>query len=188
MLCRGLQLCPKYTVMSVQRSAQIVAYVITCELTHYATGRVVGTGLGACNTQEKKYAKTLRTLAERAQQYDDPAPTAMELENTVLKMSKKRALVDAVLNATAASRVFTTTSADEDDEPMPQGPATQAQSAAPQPQAGDRRRGRPTTRMATGPAAPTPEPSPEREPGEDEDPSAPSAAEIARAFGNEVGQ
>ncbi|HCB93858.1 MAG TPA: hypothetical protein DEP57_08670 [Selenomonas sp.] len=48
-------------------------------------------GLGSCNSHEKKYIK--QGLAMSA--------------NTILKMARKRSYVDAILSATAASRVFT---------------------------------------------------------------------------------
>ena len=48
-------------------------------------------GLGSCNTREKKYLKM------------DP----FTMDNTVLKMAKKRALVDASLLVASLSDVFT---------------------------------------------------------------------------------
>lgn len=54
-------------------------------------GVVVAEGLGSCNTRERRYLKT------------DFAANM----NTVLKMAKKRAYVDAVLTASKASYLFT---------------------------------------------------------------------------------
>ncbi len=68
-----------------------VDYVVRLPIIQRATGAVVGVGVGSCSTREKKYA--------RNQPYD--------IRNTVLKMAKKRALVDAALTTTAASHVFT---------------------------------------------------------------------------------
>ena len=48
-------------------------------------------GLGSCNTRERKYLKM------------DP----YTMDNTVLKMAKKRALVDAALLVASLSDVFT---------------------------------------------------------------------------------
>lgn len=68
-----------------------VMYEIRCTLYSIVTGVRIGSGAGACNSKENKY----RTVP------------AMNLQNTILKMAKKRALVDATLTATAASDVFT---------------------------------------------------------------------------------
>lgn len=65
-------------------------YVIRCDLVHAPTGEIVGTGLGACASVESKYQ-------------DRPN----DVENTVVKMAKKRALVDATLTAFALSDRFT---------------------------------------------------------------------------------
>ena len=54
-------------------------------------GAVVAEGVGSCNTRERRYLKT------------DIAGNL----NTVLKMAKKRAYVDAVLTASKASYLFT---------------------------------------------------------------------------------
>ena len=54
-------------------------------------GNIVAEGLGSCNSRERKYLKT---------------DFATNL-NTVLKIAKKRAYVDAILTATHASKVFT---------------------------------------------------------------------------------
>lgn len=64
-------------------------YEIKCRLLR--DGQVRGEGLGSCNTRESKYRNR----------------AAADVVNTVLKMAKKRALVDAVLNTTGASQFFT---------------------------------------------------------------------------------
>lgn len=55
------------------------------------TGTVISQGIGSCNSREKRYLK---------------GDFCCQL-NTVLKMAKKRAFVDAILTATGASGVFT---------------------------------------------------------------------------------
>lgn len=64
---------------------------VTCTLTHMGSGQVVGQGVGSCNSWEKKYAPL---------EVDD-------VKNTVLKVGKKRAYVDAVLSACRLSDFFT---------------------------------------------------------------------------------
>ena len=66
-------------------------YRLKCVLQHRETGQVWGTGLGSCNSMERKY------------QRQDPCSIA----NTILKMAKKRAFLDAILSATGASQFFT---------------------------------------------------------------------------------
>lgn len=91
------------------------------------SGVFVGAGIGECSSDEEKY-KWRRTYIDEefAETPDDrkrnkwfkvygkPAYKQMQIRtniadvrNTVLKMAKKRALMDAVLTATAASDIFT---------------------------------------------------------------------------------
>ena len=72
-------------------------YVMLCELVHRASGFVVGSGVGSCSTMESKYIDRPR-----------------DLENTVLKMGKKRSFIDAVLTTFGLSEQFT-----QDTEDMP---------------------------------------------------------------------
>ena len=64
-------------------------YQVRCRL--LKGDMVITEGLGACNTRERKYLKM------------DP----FTMDNTVLKMAKKRALVDATLLVASLSDVFT---------------------------------------------------------------------------------
>lgn len=68
-------------------------YQIKCKLIKNINGQdeVITEGLGSCNTMERKYQKS----------------SAYDLDNTVLKMAKKRALVDAALMVGSLSNVFT---------------------------------------------------------------------------------
>lgn len=64
-------------------------YQVRCKL--LKNDLLITEGLGACNTKERKYIK------------QDP----FTMDNTVLKMAKKRALVDATLLVASLSDVFT---------------------------------------------------------------------------------
>ena len=92
--------------------AGIIQYQIKCKL--YKNGTLVAEGLAACNTKEKKYAK--------ANPYD--------LDNTVLKMAKKRALVDAALLVGSLSQIFAQDIESTGATPQPQ-TATQQPAPAP---------------------------------------------------------
>ena len=128
-----------------------IGYRTTVRLIHIPTGNFVGAGIGEASTAEDKYAWRSAVNAEEfaetpenrrrekwrkgrqgeadyklKQVRTNPA----DLANTILKMSKKRALVDAVLTATAASDIFT-----QDIEEMAQEP--EAPHSQPQPEAAD---------------------------------------------------
>lgn len=64
-------------------------YQVKCKL--IKNDVVITEGLGACNTRERKYLKM------------DP----YTMDNTVLKMAKKRALIDATLLVASLSDIFT---------------------------------------------------------------------------------
>lgn len=65
-------------------------FVVLCRIIHRPSGKCVGTGIGSASTLESRYISRPR-----------------DLENTVLKMAQKRALVAATLNAFALSDRFT---------------------------------------------------------------------------------
>ena len=69
----------------------IFAYEVIAVLINKRTGLVEAEGVGSCNNKEKRYRN------------QDP----YSVINTILKMAKKRALVDAVLSATRSSALFT---------------------------------------------------------------------------------
>jgi len=75
-----------------------VSYEYKCKLFHKENDMFLGEGVGSCNNYEKKYKyykdKTV---------FEDP----LDKQNTIIKMAKKRAYVDATLNVTGASRLFT---------------------------------------------------------------------------------
>ncbi len=68
-----------------------VSYEVKVSLINKRTGQMEAEGLGSCNSRERRYARQ----------------DAAGIANTVLKMAKKRALVDATLSATRASGLFT---------------------------------------------------------------------------------
>jgi len=68
-----------------------VSYEVKVSLINKRTGQIEAEGLGSCNSRERRYARQ----------------DAAGIANTVLKMAKKRAVVDATLSATRASGLFT---------------------------------------------------------------------------------
>lgn len=141
-------------------------YRITVRGIHIPTGNIVGYGVGQASTDEKKYKwraavcdkeydNTLEShrqiayikdrsgaVKEVKQVRQNPA----DILNTVLKMAKKRALVDLCLTATACSDIFVQDLDDPDiaeavgvqqyQEPAPryQAPQRKAPAPAPKPQ------------------------------------------------------
>ena len=82
-------------------------YQVKCRL--YKNGVLITEGLGACNTKESKYIKR----------------DACSIDNNILKMAKKRALVDATLLVASLSDLFTQDTEDMDftSKPVPAEPA-----------------------------------------------------------------
>jgi hypothetical protein len=125
-LCTAFGLRPTYDVVSYEAdhdrvvefhdrrrgpstSAGLYRYVVKCKLER--DGIVVGEGVGSCSTMEQKYVSRPR-----------------DSENTVLKMAKKRALVDAVLGTLSLSDRFTQDVGDdeEDDTTVVAAPASRS--------------------------------------------------------------
>ncbi len=82
-------------------SVGLYKFVIECRVIS-ANGACVGTGIGSASTMESKYIDRPR-----------------DLENTVLKMAQKRAMVAAVLNTFGLSDRFTQDVEDMDLQPKP---------------------------------------------------------------------
>lgn len=101
-----------------------IAYEVKVSLINKRTQQVEAEGVGSCNSRERRYARQ----------------DAAGIANTILKMAKKRALVDATLSATRASGLFT-----QDLEDMDFGPASTPAPA-------------PTTSVVRPPSTSTPTP------------------------------
>lgn len=86
-------------------------FAYTVEASLYHNGALITQGLGAANTKESRYRQNewvqdssgRRTKTWDGTTYQDP----YTLQNTVLKMAKKRAQVDATLTVGSLSNVFT---------------------------------------------------------------------------------
>ena len=90
----------------------IFHYEVKAILINKRSGMVEAEGIGSCNNMEKKYK----------------SQDAYSLVNTILKMAKKRAFVDAVLSATRSSDIFTQ---DVEDESSPDSVRTRASKTKP---------------------------------------------------------
>ncbi len=129
-IAKLLGLSDQYEIMDRSEEWQqaFFRYLIKCRLVHVATGDVISEGLGECNSMESKYRyrwvgerdlpsgvdKSKLVSQERRSKtgghwtvYRLDNDDIYSLVNTILKMAKKRALVDAALSAGRLSDVFT---------------------------------------------------------------------------------
>lgn len=137
-LCLTFRLNPTYEIIEKVREKDFIAYTVKCNLTHIISQTPVASGIGSCNSRETKYryrmvpsdkkpskeeAAMLKAKGlGRWKKLDDKwtwmdrieNDNPWDLDNTLVKMACKRALVAATLNATAASDIFT-----QDVEDMP---------------------------------------------------------------------
>ena len=110
-----------------------IAYRVTVNLLS-SSGGFVGAGIGECSSSEDKYAWRAAVCDEeweeapenrrrikyakwqgRVEKKKQVRTNPADVANTILKMAKKRAQVDAVITATAASDIFT-----QDIEDLPE--------------------------------------------------------------------
>jgi len=150
-------LIPSFEVNSLGTEFErgIFNYQIKCALSK--NGTLVGEGLGSCNSLESKYRyrwvnernlpagldqstlvskeNTNRQTGGKWRSYRIENDTPHDLANTILKMAKKRAFVDAILTVTGASRIFTQDVEDMDTENLhdvPVKPKTQGKARKPE--------------------------------------------------------
>ena len=101
-LCLIFKLRPQFEVIDCiidfGQNPTFVSYDIKCKLYHRETDMFLGEGIGSCNNYERKYK-----YYKDGTTFKDP----LDRKNTIAKMAKKRAYVDATLNVTGASRLFT---------------------------------------------------------------------------------
>ena len=122
-ICMMFGLNPEYDFLEKTEDYKegFFAYNIKCTL--YRNGNPVSQGVGNCNSKESKYAYInvyelpegfdesmvfeKKTTKYGKIQYKIPNPKIADLVNTILKMAKKRAFIDAVLQVASLSDVFT---------------------------------------------------------------------------------
>lgn len=114
-------------------------YRIKCRLIHAPSGTFMGSGIGECSSNEEKYKwrksvnpKEYEATSEDRRRikytYSEEVKqirvNIADIANTVLKMAKKRALVDGVLTVTGASDMFTQDIEDMEFEPKTAAPVS----------------------------------------------------------------
>lgn len=120
-ICMLFGLNPEYDFLQTTEDydKEFFSYNIKCTL--FRNGQAVAQGVGSCNSKEKKYryinvdtipANYIGPSEEFTDKYGRTKykisnPDVCSLVNTILKMAKKRAFVDAVLQVASLSEVFT---------------------------------------------------------------------------------
>lgn len=132
-LMATFRLAAKPEVEDLSRDGE-VHYRVTVNLLS-PTGQFLGAGIGECSSREDKYAWRAMICQEefdatpenrrrikfskyqgRVEQKKQIRTNPSDVANTILKMAKKRAQVDAVITVTAASDIFTQDIEDLPDE------------------------------------------------------------------------
>ena len=120
-ICMMLGINPEYDFLAVQEDYknEFFSYNIKCTL--YKNGSPCAQGVGSCNSKEKKYRyintdtlpsgytgnSEMFTDKYGRSKYKIENNDICSLVNTILKMAKKRAFIDAVLQVASLSEVFT---------------------------------------------------------------------------------
>lgn len=120
-ICMLFGLTPKYEFLQniEDYNNTFFSYSFKCSL--IKDGQIVAEGVGSCNSKEKKYRYTLvnnlspNYSGESEKLQDRYGNIKYRIENveifnyvnTILKMAKKRAFVDAILQVASLSEMFT---------------------------------------------------------------------------------
>lgn len=114
LLAMTFRLVPQFKVEQTDLPDGHREFDVTCSMFNPA-GELLGQGVGSASTMEKKYRYRWDGSGKDRKQVENP--DIADVYNTVLKMAKKRAHVDATLTVTGAADLFTQDLIDEDDAP-----------------------------------------------------------------------
>ncbi|MCJ7828313.1 MAG: hypothetical protein MUP81_01045 [Dehalococcoidia bacterium] len=128
-IAKLLGLCDHYVILDRQEdwNKPFFRYLIQCQLISINSNVVITEGLGECNSMESKYhyrwlwpfeipddfdkehavKKNVHTTHGNVTQYRTDNEDIFSQVNTLVKMAKKRSLVDAALSAGRLSNIFT---------------------------------------------------------------------------------
>lgn len=120
-ICMLFGLNPEYEFLQTTEDYEKEFFTYNIRCTLFRNGQPVAQGVGSCNSKEKKYR--FINVDEIPDNYIGPSeemtdkygrikykinnPDICSLVNTILKMAKKRAFIDAVLQVASLSEVFT---------------------------------------------------------------------------------
>lgn len=151
-IAKLLGLADQYEIIDRQEdwNKPFFSYLVRCRLTHVSSGVIISEGLGECNSMESRYrwrwvfqselpahaqngdkqehdrpvTKLVNTRNGKVRMYRVDNDDVFSQVNTILKIAKKRALVDAALSAGRLSDVFTQDIEDMDSLPANGGSGT----------------------------------------------------------------
>ena len=126
-MIRLLDLADEYEIDKIEDwDRPLFAYNVRCRLRHIASGQHVAEGVGQANSMESKWryhwawpsdvpedqraglqTRQINTRNGQTTKYRVVNDDIFSLVNTILKMAKKRALVDAALSVGRLSGIFT---------------------------------------------------------------------------------
>jgi hypothetical protein len=104
LLAMMFRLTPSFQVTKTAMEGGHREYEVVCTMTA-PDGTVLGQGVGSGCTMEKKYRYRTEWVGTEKRMVENP--DIADVYNTVLKMAKKRAHVDATLTVTGAADLFT---------------------------------------------------------------------------------
>lgn len=106
------------TDKEIDRPGNYASYTYKCEIYHLKSGNVVAECEGMCSSHEKKYKERAIYKGygrDKKKVGTEQTPIA-DIQNTLMKMAQKRAMVGATILATGASDFFTQDMEDYDDD------------------------------------------------------------------------
>ena len=120
-LCFGIH--PEYEVERIDLPDGHVEYIVTCSMFRNSDGMKLAQGVGSCSSMESKYryrkVKKFNPETEKQEETQIENPKKEDQFNTVLKMAKKRAMVDGTITSTGSSD-FVTQDMEDVEEPESQ--------------------------------------------------------------------
>jgi hypothetical protein len=116
-LAMTFRLVPQFAVTRTDLENGHREYDVTCSM-HGPGGELLGQGVGSASTMEKKYRYRWDSEGRDRKRIENE--DIADCYNTVLKIAKKRAHIDATLTVTGAADLFTQDLIDEEDAPSRQ--------------------------------------------------------------------
>jgi hypothetical protein len=113
LLAMVFRLVPQFKVNQTNLENGHREFDVTCSMFNPA-GELLGQGVGSASTMEKKYRYRKDAAGNKVENED-----IADVYNTVLKIAKKRAHIDATLTVTGAADIFTQDLIDDDDGEKP---------------------------------------------------------------------
>ena len=102
---------PEFEIKKTNLEGGHIEYEILCKMYRNSDGMKLAEGVGSCSSMESKYRwRTIKKFNPETKKQEETRienPNREDQYNTVLKMAKKRAFLDAVITTTGASDFVT---------------------------------------------------------------------------------